>query len=739
MFGFLGHWQATDEVLANGEAVGSERRFYFRHTIDAPDLRYSLFAEFDFLNEGSKPQQYLNSSTWLDWNNDSRCSLWVPLTLPSLTPVVYSIPSRTAFQIRMNSDFRGWRFTSASPLSPPTRRYRVTFNRPDAVTGYYLVESQNNQANADASNQRKGDVVLDLRPFINLNSVYLGESRATSLSFKFPEGMKSFSLHEHYVVASINGKLPSSVEFVVISGLPLINTINEFISEASNVLCLTLLRPSPIPTSMPDALNLSGTIMIGHMTKLKELAISNSLLTTSIQFPLGKNDWEMFTVVNTYNAVSSLTDSLLDEVMGSVQLTLFAIHGQRKVWNRNFTSADFANLILFSVYSNTITGNISCPVYRPLKELRAGNQTNRGGTNLNTFPAVDISGLTDLEYLDLSGCWVENLTLPPGAVKCKNLYLFDNKLDHTISPNLISRIGEMTALTDLRLGNNSFNPGIQQNSPNGLGSDIDFSLLSNVTILVVNGCKISGDLTLPFSSKLTNLNVSHNPDLENLVNLDRSFLLQTLTAIGNTSLHLTITSSHTAIREIRIFGGTIGGDVDMSGKNTTAALTLIDIESSPGITTLIFPAAQNRAVVQTTGNALIVRDNPNLTSVLNCEMINYPSTNIRGFIFNNNALNQFFPFGVNGFIPNQIQIQDNGMSSANVDATITSIYTNRAKWNPYNALQRNLQIGGSNAPAGGIYQAPAGFVKGSNDGSPASAKEMIYVLVENYAWTITFN
>lgn len=36
----------------------------------------------------------------------------------------------------------------------------------------------------------------------------------------------------------------------------------------------------------------------------------------------------------------------------------------------------------------------------------------------------------------------------------------------------------------------------------------------------------------------------------------------------------------------------------------------------------------------------------------------------------------------------------------------------------------------------GIYQAPAGYVQGSSNGTPASPMEMIYVLVNQYEWTI---
>lgn len=78
------------------------------------------------------------------------------------------------------------------------------------------------------------------------------------------------------------------------------------------------------------------------------------------------------------------------------------------------------------------------------------------------------------------------------------------------------------------------------------------------------------------------------------------------------------------------------------------------------------------------------------------------------------------------------------MSSANVDSTINNIYTNKTKWNSY-TVAKSINIAGSNAAASGIYQAPAGFVLGVSDGAPASAKEQIYVLVNNYGWTITYN
>lgn len=96
-----------------------------------------------------------------------------------------------------------------------------------------------------------------------------------------------------------------------------------------------------------------------------------------------------------------------------------------------------------------------------------------------------------------------------------------------------------------------------------------------------------------------------------------------------------------------------------------------------------------------------------------------------------------FPFGTNNFCPGNISIQNNALSQPNVDATIENIYNNRgADWG---SGTKSLTISGTNATPSGTYQAPAGFVLGSSDGSPASAKEQAYVLVNNYDWQIVMN
>lgn len=62
------------------------------------------------------------------------------------------------------------------------------------------------------------------------------------------------------------------------------------------------------------------------------------------------------------------------------------------------------------------------------------------------------------------------------------------------------------------------------------------------------------------------------------------------------------------------------------------------------------------------------------------------------------------------------------------------------KRNPWYNLKLILwRSGTANARPSGTYQAPSGFELSISNGNPASAMEMLYVLANNYKYTITIN
>jgi len=65
--------------------------------------------------------------------------------------------------------------------------------------------------------------------------------------------------------------------------------------------------------------------------------------------------------------------------------------------------------------------------------------------------------------------------------------------------------------------------------------------------------------------------------------------------------------------------------------------------------------------------------------------------------------------------------------------------TPTAQADEYTNKFRDISWGDSSLTPTGTYQAPTGFVRGSNNGNPTNAAEKIYVLVNNYGHTVTFN
>ena len=132
-------------------------------------------------------------------------------------------------------------------------------------------------------------------------------------------------------------------------------------------------------------------------------------------------------------------------------------------------------------------------------------------------------------------------------------------------------------------------------------------------------------------------------------------------------------------------------------------------------------------------------------------VVTFPTgRNIQFYIFNIRgcaSLNIMVPFG------NGVTIKAGGstaidscpMSVANIRATIDSLYQYRTAHD--NTGLKSLGMDTTQlANLTGVRQAPSGYVQGSTDGTPATQKEMIYVLenqtvsaggAKKYNWVIT--
>lgn len=739
MFGFTGSYIGRIVTDANGETLAGSRPFYVSHAVLRADLGGYNTGEFDIESVGVSPQQQAKTS-----------NVFVAITSnPRFVFAQFSDSLRTSsagytFTWWKNVPVggihtRGWNFTNAAALTPPTRKHRFNFFKPDFVKAIAYIDNSASGSQSNTSNPARGTLYLNMAQFPNASILSFGQSFISELQIVPSKMLEQFFIESAPNLAAINGKLPD-IKSVQIANTLLANI--NFLSESVNIKHLNLGAFTSFPTMNSPNSALTGIIDLSTKP-LEELAINGASASVTDWILPNHNNWLSFVFTNMGASARPNFDSAhLDNILNSANLTVFTFFTNSFGYNKAIGNSEIsANLILWWSYQNSWSGNITITAAKPnVKEFKTGNNTTRTGTQQNSHPVVNITGLTGALTIDLSGSNIEDLQLPLNTV-CTSLTLFDNKLDIVTNPDLINQIRAMVQLTDLRLGNGSTSSlsanNVGQNSANGLGANVNLNTLVNLVTLNINSCLLTGALTLPNINKITSMSVSFNPGLTNFVNLLAHTGLLTLRTVSCLNLSFSITSAFTSLQNIDVSNSGITL-IDLSGRTSTTNNLFVLCNNSPDLVSIVMPTTLARSVVAPTGinwtNCTL------LASATNLENINYTNTTATNNLFRaeNCSLNQLFPFGSNSFIPNVISLQDNGMSSANVDSTINNIYTNKTKWNSY-TVAKSINIAGSNAAASGIYQAPAGFVLGVSDGAPASAKEQIYVLVNNYGWTITYN
>ena len=738
MFGFIGKQQG--EIIVESNGLPSTNRYfdvYFGSEIVSANQHNRLgFMLFDIENVSATKPDNTQKDTLDPYGIETSPRLVG--TWNEASQIGNRLFDET--YLNRNATVRGWQYNGTSTLSPPTRKFKFVLPDPDVVEVISISPRTNNQGRTSTNNNGTGTLTLNLNLFRNLTSITLNEMWVDTLNFNADllTKLEIVDLTELLNLSVLNGKIPSSVKKIKMGAITPLSNINDFISEAVNCEVVQLGHWAPTPNFLNTYDALTGNFDIAHMTNLKELALGSSSLS-SISLPtLPANNWRIFMMWLCNTLVASIADSDLDSVLGSSNLEFFGIHQSNRLWTKDFVDADISpSLIGLYLYSNRITGDLTITNPKTaLKDLRLGISQSE----LNRFANIDLTGLNGgaLTTLHLQGVECSNLTLPASLPNLTSIVAYDNKFDTVTNTDLITKINGYTSLTTLDFSSTGsiLANVIGQNSTNGLG-DVDISGLVNLTIFYAGKCKITS-LTLPNVNKLTNLEIGDNPALTGITNLNSHTGLIIFRALSCSGLTATIGSSFTALTDVRISKSLISS-IDLSGKNTTSQLIAVVAENCPNLTTVTYPTTQARARYSNSNNC-IINDNPLLTTLVNFDQINYNSFGNNGVtITGNDILNVEFPFGINNFIPSIIAVNDNALDTSNVDGTLDNIFANKTKWSLYLNNSKSLNIGGTNSYATGLYEAPSGFIQGSADGTPTTAAEQIYVLVNNYAWTITFN
>jgi hypothetical protein len=734
MFGFLGRPVTKIITEANGESLGSTRPFIVAHAVKESRFQKYTRGYFDINNEGSAPQQEARLST-----------AFVALTgNPLFTLPVFALSTLVtsdgyAFNYFFNvpgvAEHRGWNFTSGAALSPATRQHRFDFHFPETIFAIAYSDNSSGGSKSSTSNALRGTLNAYIDQFPNAEIFSIQQAFIDTLNFRARPKLKVFILNNVVGLATINGKLPSSVQQCLINESSL-TTVATLLSEATGLKHITFGSYASFPTVGGGNNSFSGEVSLSHLTELQEIGLTGvHASVTNWVLPV-KTDWLFWWVTN-LNGTSSpnFSTSYIDNALASPGLKLFSFAGNAKSITKNIGNTEISSALqYFIINNNSWTGDINITTAKTnLKQFKTGNLTTRTGSQQNSHPVMDITGLTHVTLIDITGSNCEDLELPVNTV-CTALYAYDNKLDVGTNTNLVSQIAAMTALTDLRLGNgsNTVAGAVGQNSVNGLGSNPDLSALINCATLLLDSQKITGTLTLPNVNKITSFSVTNNPDLTDINNLTAHTGLLAIRAAGCTDLTYAITNAFTSLFFMILNDSGLTG-IDLSGRTSTGTMAL-NANNCPGLTSITCPTTQATCVFANNGS-VTVQNCSALTAMSNMENINYPSasgaTNT-DFIFPNNALNIEFPFGENNFIPRTIQIQGNGMSQVNVDASINNIVLNADKWDVYTAA-KTLNISGSNSTPSGTYQMPPG-----NNPIGATGKEQLYWLINTKSWAATY-
>lgn len=745
MFGFFGKPVCEIITEANGYVVTTDRDFYVGHgTFNTTNGRARYFFDYDDVGSNAD-QQLLSGITFNTFNGNPRVVM--PLaTIANFGSVSIGGQSYTSIYTRTyNSGARKFRYTSNGVLTPATRKIRQEL--PYHYTNTIQFNYDQNTTPTAASNNLRNSVVINGAKFPELRCLDFHETFVSAITFNIRNNPKCnvFQIRECAQLTSLVGSVPSTVTSFAFLGNTLITNINSLISGATGVEGFALGGYSGAASLAIPQSTLVGSLNLAHMVNMKEIYYPPNPSLTALNIPTGKTDWSWVHIQGLSTAASTgFSTTRIVEFLSSPDLRGFVFYNNGKIYNADIVDANISDdLLIFYSYGNTWTGNITLTSPHPtLREFRVGNNASHTvNQQLNDHSIVNITGLTQTRIIDLAGSEVDNLELPTNTL-CTTLIIGGNNLSITTNPNLLSKINAMTGLTTLALGvssNGAAVIGSGQASVDGFGSNPSFTGLTLLTSLLANNCKISGTVTLPTGNVLSALQLAGNTGLTSIVNLNKTSI-GSLQLVNNTLLTGALSIGNSTAWS-NLYLDNLGiSSFNVSGRTSGAAITGFGVTNSPNLTTIQFPV--NPSASHTYRN-ISINGNSALTTIPNFgKTIPIVNTGFGVFAAQSCALNITFPFGTGSTtecIWRTITIQNNGMSVGNVDATIDNIYQNRSKWNVWNGSHpKSMNISGTNASPTGTYQAPAGFVLGSNDGTPASAKEQLYVLVNNYNWTMTY-
>lgn len=741
MIGFFGGYQQQiGPFVSNGRNfAGAGNRLVgtnFAGWVRLPNT-YGVY-QYLSSNEGNPPtRQNLRGAGDVAYTGDARIAF--DKAIASLTTDTGSV----LYQAGVGAG-RVYTWAPSNLFSPPaSRMFNCILHNPEYIRAISY-GAGNYSGSGDYYN---GEFRLPYVPNCEIIRLTLGTSQVagvavSAITGNWPSRLKILHLVQGTTLLSIEKKFPASLKHLNLTANASLTNTNELIADCTQLESLALCTEvwSYLGGSGSTFLG-TGPLQIAHIPALKIFCIGNSLLT-DINFS-NFTSMRRWSVTASYSLNVNTFVNMLNQVLQSPEIEMVNGSGNNLAFTREFDNVDFKpTLRNFWLRSNRITTTLfNLTAARPaIVQFMLGDFEDAllasAKSNIET---INISGLTQATTIDLSNCNTRNLVLPVNTT-LQQLCIGGNRLQvsENQNPDLINQIRAMTGLTALYLSiGNSVSARLDIGQDGFSLGTVNLDTLTSLTTLYTSGCGLTGTLTIPPS--VTSLVAHGNPALTGLAS--PSFAILAGLRVSSCSV---FNQDFTLMPRLDslIAQATSITQLDMSNRSTTLPLRVIDMVNNALLTSVRLPLSTASAVVDISSTFYLSFSNcVQLTNIENLENLSYTvltGTTGRPFRAAGCALNIDFKIGINSFLPTIVSIQDNAMDAAHVNLNIDNIYQNRSKWST-TIIDKTLTIGGTNAAADGVYQAPDGFVQGVSDGTPASAKEQVYVLVNNHGWTITTN
>ena len=733
-FGFLGTYQVSKNWIGNGFGA------YTPGVINTPYAWHLAH----------RPNNCLMTMEWTDDNTsnlseiDAKSSNFVSTSVATLTAKLdgrlrindtVTVSNVAASQtIFYNGSFTGnhtnWTFGGGFAGSSRPFKHKMIYHQPYLIK---TIASGSVSGGAGDGNLfdgiQYGTFPYPVPYLINCKNIYLrfggnGQNLGhytTSIAGTWPPALDYLWLIAGEVIpTSIQHKFPAKLKHLSLgmNSTAIRNDVARLISDCTELETI-LFRNEVMDENTSESANsltpISGVLDITHIKNWKTLGIYSTALT-SVSYSLDNPNIQRLQLVGCTGITASNLQAMMALFLASNAGIYMNIRSLAKTFTQAITNTDVASTVTsIYTYGNTITGNIVLTTARPnFSIFKTGLNTQNLTTTKNTHDVVDISGLTNAVTLDLSNCNTATLTLPVNTV-CTALSLGGNKLDVTVNTLLVSQLQAMTGMVTLFLSTGAYTTAdtvdtasLGQDSTNGFGNNLNLTSLTAMTSLYARSCKLTGSLGIP--TALVTLFVPNN-NLSGISGTSIFTALVNFMVCRNTSFNFDFTRLRT-VKNINVTSSSVT-TMDLSQLTSTTAWSsdLIRASLCTLLTSVTFPASAS-LITLPAGQTTITFDGCTaLTSMSNMQNITHTNLTFnssRFFIVSNCSLNQQFFIGTNNFLPTSISLQNNGMSQANGDANIDSIYQNRSKWLT-TPVAKSINIAGTNAAISGTYQAPADF------------------------------